>query len=164
MTWPQFWLILHVLAVVIAFGPTFAFGLIAGMGQKNPQHARFAAEVSHLIETRLVLPVAVAVFVFGAVLIFVRDYDLLKSEWLLISIVLYIVAMAFSALVQGRWSKRMLAALEALPPGPPPEGAGPPGEIAELGKRLQMGGMFLSLIFVAILVLMIWRPGSAFTV
>jgi hypothetical protein len=29
-----------------------------------------------------------------------------------------------------------------------------------LGKKLQMGGIFLTLMIVIILVLMVWRPGS----
>jgi hypothetical protein len=33
--WFHLWLILHILAVIAAFGPTFAFGLIAALGQKN---------------------------------------------------------------------------------------------------------------------------------
>jgi len=47
-----------------------------------------------------------------------------------------------------------------MPPGPPPPGAAPSPQIAVLGKRIQFGGIFLSLMIVTILVLMIWRPGN----
>ena len=161
--WTTFWLILHVLAVIIAFGPTFAFGIIAALGQKEPQHAAFAAKVSHTIETRLTIPLAVLVPLFGTALIFSRHYDLWHSEWLLASIGLYTIAFAFAVLVQNRWSTRMLQLLSSLPPGPPQEGAAPPAEVPALGRKLQMGGIFLSILLVAILVLMFWKPGATFT-
>jgi hypothetical protein len=47
-----------------------------------------------------------------------------------------------------------------MPPGAPPAGAEPPAEVAALGRKLQFGGMFLGLMILAILVLMVWRPGS----
>lgn len=49
-SWHSFWLILHVLAVVVAFGPTFAFPLIAAFGRKHPQFAVAALHISELIE------------------------------------------------------------------------------------------------------------------
>ena len=161
--WSTLWLILHILSVIVAFGPTFTFGIIAAMGQKDPQHARFAAELSHALERKLVIPVALLVPVFGALLIISRDYDLLGSEWLTASIGLYAVALAFAILVQSRNSQRMLRAMDAMPPGPPPEGAAPPAELMRIGRKLQMGGIFLTLILIVILVLMVWRPGSEFT-
>ncbi|CAN5207203.1 hypothetical protein BH20ACT24_BH20ACT24_02940 [soil metagenome] len=159
-SWYSFWLILHVLTVVVAFGPTFAFPLIAAFGRKHPQFAVAALHISELIEKRLVLPMAVAVFVFGVALIVTGDFDIVKSEWLGISIVLYVIAFTFSVLVQTRNVNRMLRAIQAMPPGPPPEGAAPPPEIAALGRKLQLGGMYLTLTFLVILVLMIWKPGN----
>jgi hypothetical protein len=48
-----------------------------------------------------------------------------------------------------------------MPLGPPPPGGtGPPPEIAALTKKLQMGGMFLTLMVTIIALLMVWRPGS----
>ena len=163
MSWFKLWLILHILAVIIAFGPTFAFGIIAALGQKDPRHAAFASKVSHTIETRMVIPVAVLVPLFGTALIFTGHHDLWHSEWLLAAIGLYIVAFSFAVLVQNRWSTRMLKTLSDMPPGPPPEGAAPPAEVMALGRKLQMGGMFLGILIVVILVLMVWKPGDAFS-
>ena len=46
-------LFLHVLGAVVAFGPTFAFRFIGGMGGKEPQHSNFATRVSETIAMRL---------------------------------------------------------------------------------------------------------------
>ena len=47
--------------------------------------------------------------------------------------------------------------------GPPPEGAqGPPPQVAQmeaLGKKLAGGGIFLNLMLLAVLYLMIFKPG-----
>jgi hypothetical protein len=159
-SWFQVWLILHILAAMLAFGPAFAFGLIAALGQKEPQHAGFAIEVIDAIESRMTIPIAVAVPLLGTALIFTGHFDLWKSEWLLISIGLYIIAFFFAVFVQNPNGKRLIAAMKAMPPGPPPPGAKPPAEVLALGKKLQFGGMLLSSLVVIILVLMVWRPGS----
>jgi uncharacterized membrane protein len=165
MHWFQFWLILHILAVFVAFGPTFAFGLIASMSQKHPQHAAFGTEIMDTIEKKMTLPVAVLVPVFGTALIFTGHVDLWKSEWLLIAIVLYAAAFFFALLVQTPNTARMLKAISSMPAPPPgggPPAGGPPPEIAALGKKLQLGGIYLTLSIVAVLILMVWKPGASF--
>jgi Predicted integral membrane protein (DUF2269) len=159
-TWFNLWLILHIFAVMIAFGPTFLFGVIAALGQKQPQHAAFAAEISDFLERRVTIPVAVVVPFFGLAMIFTAHFNLWKSEWLIISIILYTITFAFGVLVQNKNSGRMVRLLNSMPPGPPPPGAEPPADVIALGRKVQMGGMFLGLMILAILVLMVWRPGS----
>jgi hypothetical protein len=159
-TWFQFWLILHILAVVVAFGPTFVFGAIVGLGQKQPQHVAFAAEITDLIERRITIPIAAVVPFLGLALVFTGHFDLWKSDWLVISIILFTITFAFGVFVQNKNSARMVQLLNSMPPGPPPPDAEPPAEVVALGKKLQMGGAFLGLMIVAILVLMVWRPGS----
>jgi Predicted integral membrane protein (DUF2269) len=162
-SWFTFWLILHIMAVIVAFGPTFAFGLIATFGQKHPQFALASAEISDLIEKRMTIPIAVIVPFLGLALIYSAHIDLWRSTWLLIAIPLYIVLFFFGTFVEGRNSNRMVQLLRSMPPGPPPEGAAPPPELVALGRKLQLGGMFLGLLILAILVLMVWQPGNCFT-
>jgi hypothetical protein len=161
--WFSFWLILHIMAVIVAFGPTFALPLIATFGQKHPQFALASAEISELIEKRMTIPIAVIVPFLGLALIYSAHIDLWRSTWLLIAIPLYIVLFFYGTLIQSRNSNRMVQLLRSMPPGPPPEGAAPPPELMTLGRKLQLGGMFLALLILAILVLMVWRPGNCFT-
>jgi hypothetical protein len=52
---------------------------------------------------------------------------------------------------------KLMKVLESMPPGPPPEGAtGPPPEVAALVKKLKGGGIFLTILFVAIFTLMVF--------
>ena len=160
MTWFQFWLLLHILAVIVAFGPTFAFPLMGAYAGRHPEAGPAVANLVDAIEKRMTLPIAVIVPLLGTALIFTGHFDLWKSEWLLISIVLYMVAFFFALLVQARNSAAFVHMIAGAPR--PSEGAPPgmPPQMQALTKKLRIGGMFLSLLIVAILVLMVWRPGS----
>ena len=163
-SWFTFYLIVHILGVIIGFGPDFAFPFLGALVEKHPQAALYSAEAMELITRRLTLPLAVVIPLAGTGLIYTAHIDLWHSEWLLISIVLYAAAFFFSLFVQLKNGARMVHLLRSMPPGPPPEGAtGPPPEIAALAKRLQMGGAYLGLTVVVIAILMIWQPGGSIT-
>jgi Predicted integral membrane protein (DUF2269) len=162
-SWFTFWLLGHILLVIVAFGPTFTFPGIAAMARKDPAHAIAYSKVIHFVEQRMTLPLAVLVPLFGTGLIYTGHIDLWKSEWLVISIVLFIAAFFFALLVQLPNSTKMVDVLTGMPPGPPPPGAQPPAEVADLGKKLQFGGMYLTASVLVILILMIWQPGASFT-
>jgi hypothetical protein len=160
-TWFHFWLYLHIMAVIVAFGPTFAFPLMGAYASKHVEHAPAVAHLTDLIERRMTLPIGVAVPLLGTALIYTGHFDLWKSEWLVIAIVLYTIAYLFALLVQSKNGAALIKAIAALPPGPPPPGVtGPPPEIAAITKKLQMGGMILTQMVTIIALLMVWRPGS----
>ena len=155
-------LLLHVLGAIIAFGPGFTFALIGSMGGKEPMHANFATRVSNKIGTSLVYPLAVVQGITGVALIIILGADLTSPayRWLVGGIILYLIAIGFAILVQAKNAERMVHLMNSMPPGPPPAGApaGPPPEIAELGKKLQQGGMLLSVLVVLIVILMVTKP------
>ena len=161
-TWYAFWLVLHILFVIVAFGPTFAFPPLAAMARKDPAHAVAYTGVIHFIEKRMTIPLAVGVPLFGTALIYTGHIDLRHSEWLGISIILYTAAFFFALFVQLPNSTKMLRLAQQMPPGPPPPGAAPPPEVEKLGKRLQFGGMYLTVSVIVILLLMVWQPGAAY--
>ena len=152
-------LFLHIGAAIVAFGPTFAFPLIAAAGQKNPQHAAFAAELSDRIESKIVVPLALSMPVSGALMIIVGGIDLFQP-WLLAAIALYLVAISYSVFVQGPAGRELAHVLSSMSTNAPSSGeaaiaSGPPPRVAELGAKLQRGGMLLAALLVAIVVLMV---------
>ncbi len=171
-SWYSFWLFLHILLVIVAFGPALAFPLIGVLGQRNPRHAAFAVEVTEFISRRLTIPLAVLVPFAGLALIYTGRHQLWQSEWLIISIVLFTILFFYALFVQLPTGAKLLRAIQSMPPPPQampggeppaasaPPPAGPPPEVARLGKRIQMGGMFLSLMVLTILLLMVWQPGA----
>ena len=121
------WLLfLHVLAAIVAFGPTFAFATIGGLGGKEPQHANFATRVSQTIASRLVYPIGITLPITGAAMILVLGIDLSNRAylWLDIAIILYVIAYGYSFFIQRPIVERIVAMTSAPPPpgatGPPP--------------------------------------------
>jgi uncharacterized membrane protein len=157
----QLFLFLHVMGAIAVFGPTFIFPLIASRSQKAPQHSHFAAELSHTIESKIVIPGAIVQGITGLGLIFIGGFDVTSApwRWLLIAIPLYLIAIVYAIAIQGPAAKRMEELTGAMS-GPPPAGtpAGPPPEIVATGKKLQQGGMLLTVLVVAIVLLMVTKP------
>jgi Predicted integral membrane protein (DUF2269) len=142
MLWLLPWLLfLHVLAAVVAFGPTFSYSLIGTMAAKEPQHANFAT-----------MPVT------GVAMILVAGFNLTARQylWLDAAIIVYVVVLAYGVLVQRRTVERLVELTSAPPP---PGAAGPPPEVPATVRRVQLGGMFMGAGIVLILFLMVVKPG-----
>ena len=161
MSWLQIWMLLHILAAIVAFGPTFMFPLIVSVAGKEPVHMPFASPITVTITEKVTLPVALSMAVSRICLIVAAHIGFFGTAWLIASIVVYVLALLYSVFVQRPAGERMLELLRAVPPGPPPQGQGPPPEIVALGKKLQTGGMILTAATLAVLVLMIWQPGGS---
>jgi hypothetical protein len=106
-----------------------------------------------------------AVFVLGILLVLASNDNIgWDDTWVWLSILLYLIAIGFSHGFQQPNAERIVALAEELTAaGPPPEGAqGPPPQVAEIeatSKKLAAGGAFLQLILLAIIALMIFKPG-----
>lgn len=153
-----FFLWLHILSAIIAFGPTFTFPLLGAMVAKEPQHALFVVRFQESFAMKMLYPLGLVVLpITGIGMIVVNHIPLFDTTWLLTAIGLFVVAAGYSTAVQTPTGMKLMHLLEKMPPGPPPEGsAGPPPEVAALVKKLQMGGMFLMLMVVVILAIMVW--------
>ena len=152
------WLIfIHVLSAIVAFGPTFAFGLYGAQAAGEPQHGNFMARANHRVSDRLVLPVALSMPVSGLLLIWAAGINLLGTHWLLLGITVYVVAIGYVLLVQRPAVIRMVE----LTSKPPPAGAapsGPPAALLETAARIKRGGMLTGGLIVIIVALMVVKP------
>jgi uncharacterized membrane protein len=152
------WLIfIHVLSAIVAFGPTFAFGVYGAQSGKEPQHVNFMARANHHVADRLVLPAALSMPISGLLIIWAAGINLLGTRWLLLAIAVYVVAIAYVLLVQRPATIRLVE----LTAGPPPAGAapaGPPPAVMETVARIRRGGMITGLLIVIIVALMVVKP------
>jgi Predicted integral membrane protein (DUF2269) len=151
-------LILHVGGAIIAFGPTFTFPFIGGMGGKEPMHVNFSLRVAERIEMRLVLPLAIFQAVTGVGLIWTVGLDVFAHLWLALGIVLYVIAMTIVLTNQIPVTRKLVEATSTPPPPPAPGSpppSGPPPHIAALVRRNQLGGMVLTVLLLTIIVLMV---------
>ncbi len=158
MAWLLPWfLLLHVLGAIVAFGPTFSYPLIGGMGAREPQFANFATRVTHVLSDRVVIPVALTMPITGAAMILVGGFDLTSPayRWLGLGIVLYILVFTYAVAIQRRAVERVIELTSAPPP---PGASGPPPVLMDAVKRVQRGGMLLGIGIVLIVFLMVVKP------
>jgi len=161
----KFWLFLHVFSVIVAYGPTYAFPLTVGLARKDPKHVPFAAKVNETISMKMTWPFSILAGLTGIAMILTeRDVyfdSFFETRWLVSGVALYVIGVTFSATVQTPRAKKMMELTSKMAAaGPPPEGApaGPPPEMVALGKKLQMGGMFLGVLVLVIVILMVTKP------
>jgi predicted integral membrane protein DUF2269 len=155
-----FLLTLHVFSAIAAFGSSFAFPFIGQLAQKEGAPVKWFLELMHLIESKWLMPFALTVQPgTGAGLIIIshgthNPFDWSKphsSLWLFIALVLYTTAMAFSVFVQIPRVGKALKMAEANQYGP---------EFGALMKKGAMGGQFLTVLLVGIIILMVVKPGA----
>lgn len=156
-------LFLHILVVIVGFGGVLLNPVYGATANRMQGAAAFgivsANEKASLIAVKFIY----AVPAFGVLLVILSDGAIKFTElWVWLSIVLYTVAMGISSAVMAPTAARMLVLLEEMATAGPPQG-GPPPQAAEmegLGKRMQTFGPVLTLFFVAVLLLMIFKPGG----
>ena len=165
-TWFTFFRFVHIFTAIVAFGPNFAFPLIGSMGGKEPQHGNFALRLTATLEDKVVIPAALTMPVSG-VLMIVTGNVALNKFWFIAAMVTYVTAMLFAVIIQRGWVHQMIHMTEHMPApvpaaaaGPGAAPAGPPPEFLALRNKVQMGGMFLTVLLIIIVVLMIFRPGA----
>jgi predicted integral membrane protein DUF2269 len=151
----------HVLGAIVAFGPTFSGPIIGRMGGAERAHGNFAMRLSLRLARVQILPLAIVQGITGLGLIVTGNIDVLKLPWLMVSIVLYLIAIGFAIFVQIPRARRIIAMTTpptgaTAPSGPPP--GGPPPELAGLITNARRGGLLLIGLVSAIVFLMVVKP------
>ena len=152
MNWFLFWLFLHILAAIIAFGPIFVFPLVGILAAKQPQYIAFAVAINHAIEQRLVIPVGATMLISGSGLIWTANINFFGTPYLIVAVVLYLAALGVGSGVLLPNTSKMAAILEG--------GGGPTPELMRLIKANQQFGGALTVAFLVIVFLMIIQPGG----
>ena len=160
-------LLLHILCAIVGFGTVILNGLYGREAKRRPGPGGVAISEANLAVSGIAEYFIYAVFIFGLALVGMSDkawkFD---QTWIMLAIVLYIVGIGVSHAIVFPNARRMKdLAVELAAGGPPPADAppGPPPQVAEMerrGKMLGASSTFLDLLLVAIIVLMIWKPGA----
>src|SRR5262249_14441135 len=164
MHWFQLFLFLHITAAIVAFGPTFTFPLIGAAAKTQPMHIGFALRATEIIEERLVIPFVLSMPFGGLLLASTIGVDWGHNPWLIAALVVYAIAVSFAIRVQApavRQAINMVSgggAPAPVPTGPGAAAAGPPPAFLALMKRIQIGGMMLSVRLLTPMVLLVLLP------
>jgi uncharacterized membrane protein len=152
-----FLLFLHVMGAILAFGPTYAYSIMAGLAGREPQHANFSARQVAAISRGLVYPLAILQGITGLLLIASGKFDVTSKPWLELGIVLYLIALTYSLTVQ-RNALHHLIEMTSTPPPPSTPPGPPPPELLATVRKVRRGGMFTGLLIVIIVFLMVVKP------
>jgi len=147
-------LVLHILSVIIGFGGMFIAGFYGDAARKRPGAEGLAVAETTLSVTGKIPTVAVcAAPILGILLILLSDDTWKFSEaWISLSFVLYIVLMGLATAVQVPGIRKIVALRAAANGGMTPE-------MEAEGKKVATVGAIVNLLWVAILFLMVFKPG-----
>ena len=160
-------LLLHILSAIIGFGGVMLNGLYAQQAQQRPGREGVAISQANYSVGKVAEIFIYLVFVFGVILVLLADNDdavSFSQLWISLAMLLYIIAIGISHGVMNPAVRKANALAEELSrtEGPPPGAQGPPPQVVELealGKRIAATGAILNLMLIAVLYLMIWKPG-----
>jgi uncharacterized membrane protein len=161
-------LMVHILAAIVGFGAVFLNGVYASQIKKYGGREGLAiAEANHKVST-IGEYLIFSVPVWGILLVLTSHKTFTFSQrWLMAAIALYIIAISVATGLLLPLTKKMHKVMrELVDMGPPPASAsagGPPPQVAELeamGKRAAVFGAFLDIALLAIVFLMVFKPGG----
>lgn len=156
-------LVLHILCAIIGFGAVMLNGFYAieARDRKGPEGLAIS-EANHKV-TMIGLIFMLLVPVFGLAMIGMSHSQWKFSQtWLEAAIPLYVAAMVVALAVHLPNVNRIIGLQRELVAATPGAG-GPPPQLSELearGKRAAAMGGFLNLAVIAIVMLMVWKPGA----
>ncbi|MFN8036667.1 MAG: hypothetical protein U0V73_12105 [Acidimicrobiia bacterium] len=158
-------LLLHVLTSIVGFGAVLLNGLYAAQARARKGPAGLAIAEANFAASKVAQYFIYAVFVLGFALVGASDGVYKFSQtWVWLSAVVYVASMGVSHGVLTPTVARINAlSAEMVAGGPPPGGPpGPPPQVAqieELARKIPPAVAYLDVSLVAILALMIWKPG-----
>jgi uncharacterized membrane protein len=147
-----FWMFLHILGAIAAFGYGFYAPVFGAASAKEPQHGNWFSRASKRVSNVIILPFAILMFITGALLVETGGVEW-STRWLSAAMLLYFIALGIVFILQ-RPSLNKVIELSAEPPGPD----GPPAELKQHVQRMKIYGVILLLLTLAILALMVWKP------
>jgi hypothetical protein len=135
-------LFLHIVSIVVAFAPASVHPLLARQFQGDgPQELGRFSELASRNGQRVYAPALLLAGLFGIGLVVESDYIDFDQTWISLALLVWI---AMNGIVHGVIvpSERRIAA----------------GDAAAV-KRLDLGGGLVTILFLVMLYLMIWKPG-----
>jgi uncharacterized membrane protein len=147
----QLLLVIHLLTVIVGIGSVILNGIYGAQAKKAGPNGGNAIVRANFEVTKIAEYFIYAIPVTGILMVLNSDYPWDFSDtWVWMSILLYVIAVgnAHMNLIPG--SKKMIE----LTQGPPTP------EMEAVGKRLGIAGTINDLIVVALVVLMVWKPGT----
>ena len=150
MDWYPWLKTLHILFAIVAVGFNISYAIWQARAAREPEHMGYALRGIKFLDDRVANPSYAGLLLVGILLVVLGPWEFTQF-WIYASIALYVAMGAVALFLYSPTLKRQIAAYEA-------SGAGSV-EFATLGARGRVVGIILAVIVVAIIVLMVVKPG-----
>ena len=140
----------HIMLAITALGANITYGIWIARTAKHPEHLPYVLRTIKFIDDRVANPCYVLLLLTGVALAGLLPWPL-TTPWLLISIALYVVAVALGFFMYTPLLRRQIEAAEKGGPDSPDYKV-----VAAQGRQI---GIIVAAIVVTIAFLMVTKPG-----
>lgn len=146
------WLkVIHILLAIVAVGTNVTYGVWLARAAGQPQHLGWTLRGVKLLDDRVANPAYVGLGLVGVLMVLVGPWEF-ETAWIAISIGLYAILALVGFGLYTPTLSRQIRAYEADGPESP--------TFAALGRRARIYGALLAVDALAIIVLMVVKPGA----
>jgi hypothetical protein len=154
ITWFGIGLFIHVLTVVLAFGPTFAFGVFVGVAEKSSPRSVPAVLRGILMQDRYMLSPGLIVVLLAGIYMLIDGHISAGESWVTVGFVAIVILFGMA---HGFFRPNTKKALE-LAERDLAAGDALGGEYAAVAKKLENGGKLAGLIVAITIFFMTVQP------
>lgn len=141
----------HILLAIAAVGFNASYGIWTQRASRSPEHLGFALRGVKFMDDRVANPAYGLLLLSGLTMAFVGRIPL-TTFWISAALVLWVVAIAIGLFLYTPTLRRQIEALEKSGPESP--------EYRALDRRGRVVGISVSVVVLAILVMMVFKPGG----
>ena len=141
---------LHILFAIVAVGFNISYGIWQARAAREPEHMGYALRGIKFLDDRVANPSYAGLLVVGILLVMIGPYGF-TTFWVAVAIGLYVLMFVVAIVFYSPTLKRQIEAYET-------SGA-QSDEFVRLGARGRLVGIVLAVLVVAIIVLMVVKPG-----
>lgn len=146
------WLkVAHILLAVVAVGSNVTYGIWQARAAREPQHIGWALRGVKFLDDRVANPAYLLLGAVGVAMVLIGPWEF-EALWIAVSIGLYIALAGIGFGLYSPTLSRQIRVYETDGPDSP--------EFTALGRRGRLLGVALAVIVVAIIVLMVLKPGT----
>jgi uncharacterized membrane protein len=141
----------HVLAAITAVGLNLSYGVWLTLGERSPENRVFVLRTVKRLDDWLANPAYVLLLLSGLGMVWVGSLAL-TTTWIAVALVLYVALVIIGLGVFSRSLSRQISVLAS--------GAVDGATYAAINRRTTVSGVILVLIALAIVFLMVVKPGA----
>jgi uncharacterized membrane protein len=142
---------LHILFAIVAVGFNISYGIWQARAAREPAHMGYALRGIKFLDDRVANPSYAGLLIVGIALVLLGPWEF-TDLWVAVAIALYLLMGTVAFFFYSPTLKRQIEAYEA--------GGAQTEEFVELGNRGRLVGMVLAVLVLAIIVLMVVKPGA----